>query len=151
MLIDKNGKPTLIDQMFEARTYGLYIRYNTTVDGNIQQKGDTMLVGDIDYNIEQIRSMVLGLVSRARRRLFTQLLKLRVNVYDQIQGKPLPYIKQERLRDNPAEEAIRQSFLKDIRNKFTVDRIKGSKQLAKRVIDKEALQKEIIQRQTYLD
>ena len=41
-----------------------------------------MLVGDIDYNIEQIRSMVLGLVSRARRRLFTQLLKLRVNVYD---------------------------------------------------------------------
>jgi superfamily II DNA helicase RecQ len=151
MLMDENGKPTPMDWMFEARTYGLHIRYDTTADGNIQWKGDTMSVGDIDCNMEQIRSMVLGLVSRARRRLFTQLLKLRVDAYDQIQGKPLPHIEWERLRDNPAEEAIGWSFLKDIRNKFTVDGIEGSKWLAKRVIDEEALQKEMMQRQTHPD
>jgi hypothetical protein len=52
MLMDENSKPTLMDWMFEACTYGLHIRYNTTVDGNIQWKGDTMLVGDIDCNME---------------------------------------------------------------------------------------------------
>jgi hypothetical protein len=63
----------------------------------------------------------------------------------------LPYIEWERLRDNPAEEAIKWSFLKDIRNKFTVDGIEGSKWLTKRVIDEEALQKEMMQCQTHPD
>jgi hypothetical protein len=35
MLMDENSKPTPMDWMFEARTYGLHIRYDTTADGNI--------------------------------------------------------------------------------------------------------------------
>lgn len=127
MLMDENGKPTPMDWMFEARTYGLHIRYSTTADGNIRWKGNTMSVGDIDCNMEQIRGMVHGLASRARRRLITQLLKLRLDAYDQIQGQSLPQIEWERLWDNPAEQATGWSFLKDIRNKFTVDGVEGSK------------------------
>ena len=149
MLMDENGKPTPMDWMFEARTYGLHIRYDTTADGNIRWKGDTMSVGDIDCNMEQIRGMVLGLASRARRRLITQLLKLRLDAYDQVQGTPLPQIKWEQLWDNPAEPAIGWSFLKDIRNRFTVDGVEGSKWLARRVIDEEALQKQMMQPQMH--
>lgn len=58
---------------------------------------------------------------------------------------PLPPIKWERLWDNPAEQATGWSFLKDIRNKFTVNRVEGSKWLAKRVIDEEALRKDMTQ------
>jgi hypothetical protein len=41
------------------------------------------------------------------------------------------------------------SPLKVIRNSFTVDGIKRSKRRAKRVVDEEALQKEMVQPQTY--
>lgn len=147
MLMDENGKPTPMDWMFEARTYGLHIRYSITADGNIRWKGNNMSIGDINCDMEQIRSMISGLVSRARRRLITQLLKLRLDGYDQIQGMPLPPIEWERLWDNPAEQATGWSFLKDIRNKFTVDGVEGSKWLAKRVIDEEALRKDMTQPQ----
>jgi hypothetical protein len=143
MLMDENGKPTPMDWMFEVRTYGMHIRYNTTADGKIRWKGSTISIGDIDCSMEQIRSMVFGLVNRARRRLITQLLKLRLNAYDEVEGKPLPQIDWERLRDNPAEEAHGWSFLKDARNKFTVDGVDGSKWLIKRVIEEEALRKEM--------
>ncbi|KFZ23682.1 hypothetical protein V502_01840 [Pseudogymnoascus sp. VKM F-4520 (FW-2644)] len=105
MLMDENGKPTPMDCMFEARTYGLHIRYSITADGNIRWKGNNMSIGDINCDMEQIRSMISGL----------------------IQGMPLPPIEWERLWDNPSEQATGWSFLKDIRNKFTVDGVEGSK------------------------
>jgi hypothetical protein len=42
VLMDENGKPTPMDWMFEVRTYGMHIRYNTTVDGKIRWKGSTI-------------------------------------------------------------------------------------------------------------
>jgi hypothetical protein len=97
MLMDENSNPTPIDWIFEARTYSMHIRYNTTADGKVRWKGSTISIGDIDYSIEQIRSMVFGLVSQARRQLITQLLKLRLDAYNEIRGTLLPQIDWERL------------------------------------------------------
>jgi hypothetical protein len=57
--------------MLKAQTYGLHIWYDITADGNIRWKRDMMSVEDINCNMEQIRGMVLGLASRARRQLIT--------------------------------------------------------------------------------
>jgi hypothetical protein len=62
-LIDENGTPMPMDWMFEVRTYGMHIRYNTTADSKIRWKGSTISIGDIDCSMEQIRSMVFGLVN----------------------------------------------------------------------------------------
>lgn len=36
--VDENGTPTPMDWMFEARTYKMHIRYNTTADGKVWWK-----------------------------------------------------------------------------------------------------------------
>ena len=151
MLMDENGIPTPMDWMFETRTYGLHIRYSTAADGSISWRGDTILYQQIEFSMEQVRSMVQGLVAKARRRLITGLLKLQLDRYDEVKGQPLPAIDWEHLYDNPAEQSIGWSFLKDIRNRLTVNGVDGAKWLAKRVIDEEQLQKEMMQPQTQPD
>ena len=151
MLMDENGIPTPMDWMFETRTYGLHIRYSTAADGTISWRGDTILYQQIQFSMEQVRSMVQGLVVKARRRLITGLLKLQVDQYGEVPGQALPGIDWEHLYDNPAEQSIGWSFLKDIRNRLTVNGIEGAKWLAKRVIDEEELQKEMIQTETQPD
>ena len=151
MLMDENGTPTPMDWMFEARTYGMRIRYDTTAPGKVQWKGDVISIGDIDTSMPQIRGMIRGVISRARRRLITQLLKLRLDACDEVQGTPLPPIEWDQLRDNPAEGAIGWSFLKHPRNRLTVDGVDGSKWLAKRVIDEAGLSEEMLQPQIHPD
>jgi hypothetical protein len=46
--------------------------------------------------------MVQGLVTQARRRLITGLLKMQLDQYDEVKGQSLPVIDWERLYDNPA-------------------------------------------------
>jgi hypothetical protein len=137
-LVSDKGRPTPMDWMYECRTYGMKIRYNTTAEGSMEWEGNRVLYQQIRFNMEQLRGMVQGLVEEARRDLMG-LLMLRMNAEGEVKAGQLPPIDWERLSDNASEERIGWSFLKDVQNKFSVD---GKWWLLKRISQERALQEE---------
>jgi len=113
------------------------IRYNTTAEGVMEWEGNQVLYQGIRFNMEQLRGMIHGLVEEARRDLM-ELMMLKMNVEGEVEGQ-LPPIDWERLSDNPSEEKVGWSFLKDVQNKFAVD---GKWWLLKRISHEPQLQSE---------
>ena len=87
----------------------------------MEQEGNQVLYQGIRFNIEQLRGMIYRLVEEARQDLI-ELIMLEMNVEGEVKEGQLPLIDQERLSNNPSEEKVRQLFLKDVQNKFAVDR-----------------------------
>ena len=94
--------------------------------------------------MEQLRGMVHGLVEETHRDLM-ELMMLKMNAEGEVEEGQLPPIDWERLSNNPGEEKVRWSFLKDIQNKFAVD---GKWWLLKRISHEERLQKEWFKEET---
>ena len=117
-----------MDWIYKCRTYRMKIRYNTTAEGVLEQEGNKVLYQGFRFNIEQLRGMVHGLVEETRRDLM-DLMMLEMNAKGEVEVRLLP-IDQERLSDIPSKEKVGQSFLKDVQNKFAVDR---KQQLLKRI------------------
>jgi len=84
--------------------------------------------------MDQLRGMIHRLVEETRRDLM-ELMMLEINAEGEVEAG-LPPIDWERLSDNPSEEKVGWSFLKDIQNKFAVD---GKWWLLKRVSYEERL------------
>src|SRR5277367_6555500 len=138
-LVSDKGRPTQMDWIYECRTYGMKIRYNTTAEGVLEWEGNRVLCQGVRFNMEQLRGMMHGLVEETRRDLM-DLMMLEMNAEGEVEG--LPPIDWERLSDNPSEEKVGWSFLKDIQNKFAVD---GKWWLLKRVSHEPRLQREWIE------
>ena len=100
--------------------YGIKTRFNTNVDGVIQQVGDILLYGHIKFSIAGLRLMIYGLVKITWMELRKELLLLDVNKDGQIANRVtnLPRIKWDSLVDNPAEIKIGQNFFKHDINTF---------------------------------
>lgn len=137
-LVSEKGRPTPMDWIYECRTYGMKIRYNTTAEGVLEWEGSRVLYQQIRFNMEQLRGMVHGLVEESRRDLM-ELLMLKMNAEGEVRAGELPPIDWEKLSDNASEEKIGWSFLNDIQNKFSVD---GKWWLLKRVSQERELQEE---------
>ena len=120
-LVSEKGRPTPMDWIYECRTYGMKIQYNTTAEGVMEWEGDRVLYQGIRFNMEQLRGIVQGLVEEARRDLM-ELLMLEMNAEGEVEAGRLLPIDWKRLVDNLSKETIGWSFLKDVQNKFAVDR-----------------------------
>jgi hypothetical protein len=144
MLVDSEGEPSPMDWMLDTRTYGFHIRYHTPAEGTISWKGDIIFYQNIQFNMQQVRSMVDGLVAETRRILIEDLLMLRLDEHGEVQGEQLPPIDWANSVDNPTESKIGWSFLHDIRNQFET-RIPGRDWLARRVIETPRLSHEFVQ------
>ena len=49
-LVSEKGRPTPMDWIYECRTYGMKIRYNTTVEGVIEWEGNRVGYQKIRFN-----------------------------------------------------------------------------------------------------
>ncbi|KAG4427745.1 hypothetical protein IFR05_016773 [Cadophora sp. M221] len=118
-----NGKrdPTPMQWIFQARSYGLKIKYTTTAEGCIQWIGDTILYQQIRFSMAEVRSMVHGLVREAREVLFKDLMLVDMNSQRQVDSTQMPGIDWNTMVDNPTESRVGWSFLDDERSRFEVD------------------------------
>ena len=112
-LVSDKGRPTPMDWIYECRTYGMKIRYNTTAEGVMEWEGNRVLYQGIRFNIEQLQGMVHGLVEETRRDLM-ELMMLKMNAEGEVEEGQLPPIDWDRLNDNASKEKVGWSFLKDV-------------------------------------
>jgi hypothetical protein len=111
-LVSDKGRPTPMDWIYDCRTYGMKIRYNTTAEGVMEWEGNQVLYQGIRFNMEQLRGMLHGLVEETRRDLM-ELMMLKMNIEGEVEVG-LPPIDWNKLSDNPSEEKVGWSFLKDV-------------------------------------
>lgn len=134
-LMDYGGRSTPINHILQQRTYGMAIRNTTKAPAKIGWQGDTILIGKIQFTVEDVRKTIFGLWQTARRRLLRDLLFVddgededELSIRDRRSG--LPSVDVASLFDNEAEDAAGWNFLHDGRNEFVVD---GSDWMAKRM------------------
>jgi len=84
-LVSDKGRPTPMDWIFECRTYGMKIRYNTTAEGVLEWEGNRVLYQGARFNMEQLRGMVHGLVEETRRDLM-ELMMLEMNAEGEVEA-----------------------------------------------------------------
>ncbi len=56
------GQPTPMDTILRLRAFGFKIRFTTNAEGVIDWIGDTLLYGNIQFSMPQLRSMIHGMV-----------------------------------------------------------------------------------------
>ena len=83
------------------------IQYTSTAPGNIDWVGDQIRYKQIEFSINQLRSMVHGLVFEIYRALERVLY---------VSETDFPRIPWFQLRDDPTREGIGYSFVQDERN-----------------------------------
>ena len=62
--------PTPMHWLYDSRSYGFKIRYTNTSAGKIQWIGDTVMYPDVQFHMDDVRTMVHGLVGEAKEELF---------------------------------------------------------------------------------
>ena len=107
------AEPTPLDWIFEARTYGMHIRYNTAAPGSIDWVGDRISRGPVSFTMGQLSEMLHGIAREARE----LLLELAMTA----EGG-LPTIQWARLEDDQSCDRVGYSFLSDDRNRWWVEK-----------------------------
>jgi superfamily II DNA helicase RecQ len=139
-LTSYGGSPSPMDWILRLRTYGMKIQFNSNSEGVIQWVGDTILCGQIQFSMPQLRGMIHGLVAVAQLELHQGLLLLQVDGNGAVQegATQLPVLDWAYLVDNPAETKVGWSFLDDARNGF--GGVDGKRWLQERVVREKPLQ-----------
>ena len=70
------GRPTPMDAILRLRAFGFKIRYTTNAEGVVDWVGDTLLYGQIQFSMAQLRIMVHGMIASTRQDMLKQLLLL---------------------------------------------------------------------------
>ena len=63
------GSQGAMQWIFDSRTYGMKIQYTSTAPGNVDWVGDQIRYKQIEFSMNQLRSMVHGLVFEIYRAL----------------------------------------------------------------------------------
>jgi RecQ family ATP-dependent DNA helicase len=137
-LVTENSKPTPMDWIYESRSYGFKIRFTTAAEGVIDWVGDQISYQKIKFNMTQLQDMVHGLVAEAKRDLM-RLMMIRTDGEGEFDAQQLPPMDLEKLEDDCSEDQVGWSFLKDIRNQWSVD---GKWWLLGRVCQEDTLKKQ---------
>jgi superfamily II DNA helicase RecQ len=111
----KEGEPTPMDWMFEARAYGMKIRYNTAAPGTIDWNGNVVVFRDVKFSMAQLSIMLRDLIREARE-LLAELTMAPGGDVDQ-----LPRIPWDRIEDNHSNGHVDYSFMTDERNTWLED------------------------------
>ena len=118
--------------IYTQKMYGMKIRSTTNAPGQIAWTGanqDVVVVRKIQFSMDQMRSVVHGLVDTARRRLVQELLFMIPGVA-QWRAEDMPRFDMARIVDNHSVGDEGYSFVHDARNAWPVD---GWKWLVQRV------------------
>ena len=107
------GMISPMDRLLHQRTYGLRIRYTTKAEGRVSWNGSRILIDSTEFSMDDIRTVVHGLVDTASKRLHEELLF--------VAKEKAPELDICQLVDNPVETTKGWSFLNDTRNRFAVD------------------------------
>ncbi|KAL3588248.1 hypothetical protein FPOAC2_14147 [Fusarium poae] len=102
------AEPTPMDWIYEARTYGMYIRFNTPAGGTVDWDGDRIKYRKTRFRMSQLTEMLHALTREAREHLATLTM---VDGVDQ-----LPRIPWSAVEDDHSEDRVGYSFLSDERN-----------------------------------
>jgi len=107
-VVHPGNQPTPMDWIFDARSYGLKIRYTTSIAGQISWVGSTVTFQKVVFSIEGLTDMLHELVSSLRRTMDNLLLVAH--------GAVPPSVDWEQLYDDMGNEGVGFSFLRDPRN-----------------------------------
>jgi hypothetical protein len=99
--------------------------------------GDTLLYGNIQFSMLQVRSIVYGMIASARQHVLSGLMLLQVDREGAVvEGTTLlPTIDWAKLVDNAAKQQIGWSFMEDPRNYHATSVAKPKRWLGQRVVD----------------
>ncbi|KAF5654878.1 atp-dependent dna helicase, partial [Fusarium circinatum] len=111
------AEPTPMDWIYEARTYGMYIRFNTPAGGTVDWDGDHITYRKTRFRMAALTEMLHALTREAREHLATLTM---VEDVDQ-----LPRIPWKEVEDDHSEDRMGYSFLTDERNREWVKRGKN--------------------------
>jgi superfamily II DNA helicase RecQ len=109
------GEPTPMDWMFEARAYGMKIRYNTAAPGTIDWDGSTVVFRDIKLTMAQLTLMLRDLIREART-LLAELTMVPGGDVDY-----LPRIPWDKIEDIHSRSDVGYSFMTDERNTWVAE------------------------------
>lgn len=118
--------PTPMDWIYEARTYGMHIRFNTAAGGTIDWQGQRIKHRRIDFTMDKLSHMLHTLVDEARG-LLAQLTAVEK---EGVEG--LPSIEWSELEDDHSEDRVGYSFLHDERNAWLS---KGDEWVLRRILE----------------
>ncbi|OCK72733.1 hypothetical protein K432DRAFT_265384, partial [Lepidopterella palustris CBS 459.81] len=90
------NKPTPMSWMYDVQTYGMKIRYTTTVESKVGWKGELLIYQDIQFTISEHRTWVHGLTAECRRLVVEELM-----VSAAQEREELPATHWDEVRDNP--------------------------------------------------
>jgi superfamily II DNA helicase RecQ len=127
------GKPTPMDRIHRQKAYGIAIRDGENVAPRTAWSGDELRIDGIAFTMDDIRSVVHGVLESARVRLRVDLMF----VNEMAGSEQLPRLNVDELFDNPAEVDEDWNFLQDHRTVFSVE---GHKWLWKRMYKDRALE-----------
>jgi superfamily II DNA helicase RecQ len=111
-------QPSPLDWIFDARSYGLKVRYMTAAEGKIQWQGNRVTYQRSSFTTDEIQDMIHGLVGELRQAL------VRLLETERAEGEAfLPadlQINWAQVEDDRSEQRVGYSFLEDDRNEQLV-------------------------------
>lgn len=120
------AEPTPMDWIFEARTYGMHIRFNTVAGGSIDWDGDRVSYKQIKFSVGQLTEMLHQLVQESRE-LLEELTMVEAEGLGAVPG-----IEWSKMEDDHSEDRVGYSFLEDDRNGWLE---KGHGWVLNRIVD----------------
>lgn len=135
------GKISPMDRLYYQRTYGMKIRFTTKAEGRVTWQGEQLCIDNVSFSMDDVRSVVHGLVESMQQELVRDLLILPPNDGQDWKPEILPRISIEKLFDNPAELTAGWSWLQDARTEWTVG---GADWMVDRTFAEKAVEKRFI-------
>ncbi|KAF4480637.1 hypothetical protein CGGC5_v011645 [Colletotrichum fructicola Nara gc5] len=145
-----DDEPRAMNWIYDARTYGMHIRFNTVAPGMVDWSGDRISFRRVQVRVCELAEMFHGLAQEARS-LLAQLAVVdghgdRDNEHGDEHGDgyggrsalaaALPAIRWESMHDDHSQDRPGYSFLHDDRNEAWVGKGKGW--IARRIAESEA-------------
>lgn len=142
---DQQRTPKPMSWIYDARSYGLKIRYTTPAEGKVAWIEGDLLYGQMRFSMDAFRRMVMGLVQEAQTIMFERLMMVpwdRFGGIEDVKARGgVPPIPWETLVDHPSEARVGWSFLDDTRHVWPVD---GQQWLYMRVQEERSLHDELM-------
>ena len=115
VIVGKTGGPTPMDWIFDARSYGMKIQYNTPEANRIDWSGSRILYQKMRFTIEALNNMMHRLVEEMRQELAALLM---IEKRDRSQFLAIRW---EELEDDYSEDRVGYLFLTDEWNKWAAE------------------------------
>ena len=138
------SQPHPIQTVYTQKMYGLKIRYTTNANGQIGwtgAKSDIIMLPKVAFSMDQIRTVVYGLLATTRKRLVEDLMFMVPGVSDW-RAEDIPGFDMASVFDNHSVMDEGFNFIHDARNQWSVD---GKRWMGKRLFTEAAVRARFIE------